>query len=138
MSYHEPALRLPLRGLLMAAALLALSISSAAAAPSNKNTFEFHVTCPGAGDTLTLIEIDANGNARWIEGTNSVFVVVSIHGEATVDGVTFPIDYSPSEQRLAHQTLTTCFANDTAVRPKTGQVVTVVATVQALLTPQTP
>jgi hypothetical protein len=136
MTHRERSMSLLLRGLLIAAAMVALGISSVAAAPNNKNTFEFDVTCPDAGGALTLTEIDANGVARWIHGSTSVFIVVSVVGEFTVEGETFPVNFVMPEARAEHQEFTTCYANDTATRPKTGQTATLVATVQAIITPR--
>ncbi|HEX5167487.1 MAG TPA: hypothetical protein VFV93_18905, partial [Thermomicrobiales bacterium] len=92
MRHQGRAIRLLLRGLLIVGVLAAFGASTAAAAPDNKNTFVFHVTCPDAGGALTLTEIDANGNARWVQGSTSVFVVTSVVGEITSEGATFPVN----------------------------------------------
>jgi hypothetical protein len=125
-----------LLAMLAAAALLLIGVNVVAAAPDNKNTFEFDVTCPDAGGALTLTEIDANGVARWIQGSTSTFILVSVVGELTVEGETFPVSFLTPESRAKHQEFTTCYANDTATRPKTGQTATLVATVRAIITPR--
>jgi hypothetical protein len=117
--------------------LVLLGAGSVAAAPDNRFTVDVDMYCPDAGGLLTLVRMDSQGSARWIEGTTSVFVAVSVIGEVTIDGVTFPYVVSTSEQRLEHQDLTTCFVDDTFVLVKSGQVVTIVATVQAIITPRT-
>jgi hypothetical protein len=122
--------------MLVVVVLSVLGVTTAAAAPDNKNTFEFDVTCPDAGGAFTLTEIDANGLARWIQGSTSVFILVSVVGELTVEGETFPVNFTAPEPRAEHQEFTTCNANDTATRPKTGQTATLVATVQAIITPR--
>jgi len=137
MTHGRPLMRLTIRGLLIGAVLVLLGAGSVAAAPDNKFTVNVDMYCPDAGGLLTLVRMDSQGSARWIEGTTGVFVVVSLVGDVTIDGVTFPYVVSTSEQRLEHQNLTTCYIDDTFVLAKSGQVVTIVATVQAIITPRT-
>jgi hypothetical protein len=94
------------------------------------------MTCPEVGETVILIVVDPNSSARHIEGSNDMVILASVVGDVTIDGVTFPIDSSPSERRFEQQELTTCYVNDTFVLPKTGQLVAVNVTVRALLTPR--
>ncbi len=135
MTHRGRATSLLCRGLLLGATLILLGTDSVAAAPDNKFTVDVEMFCPDAGGLLTLVRMDSQGSARWIEGTNRVFVVASVVGEVTIDGATFPYVSSTSEQRLEHQDLTTCYVDDTFVLAKTGQVVTIVAAVQAHITP---
>ena len=125
-----------LRGLCVTAALLMLSAGPVSAEPSNKNSYDVEMSCPEIGETFTLVIIDPNSVARHIEDSNDMLILASVVGEATIDGVTFPIDFSPSEQRFEQQELTTCYVNDTFVLPKSGLSVTVDLTVRALLTPR--
>ena len=136
MTHQRHIWRAMLRGLLIAATLIALGVGSVSAAPDNKNSYEVTMTCPEVGETFTLVLVDPNSAARHIQGTNNNVILASVVGEATIDGVTFLIDFSPSEKRFEHQQLTTCFVNDTFVLPKTGQSVAVDVTVRAILTPR--
>jgi hypothetical protein len=94
------------------------------------------MSCPEIGETFTLVIVDPNSVARHIQDSHDMLILASVVGEVTIDGVTFPIDFSPSEQRFEQQELTTCYVNDTFVLPRTGQSVSVNVTVRALLTPR--
>jgi len=115
---------------------LVLGVGSVSAAPADKFTIELNVTCPELGGSLVTVEMDSSGLARFIQGTNRVLVVASFEGEVTIDGVAYPIEYSPSEQRFEYQAFTTCSVSGTAVRPKSGEVFTVVATMHVIATPR--
>ena len=84
------------RAFVISPVLLILRGGSPSAAPTDKFTFELDVTCPDPGESFVTVEMDSRGLTRFIKGDKPRAGVASFEGEVIIDGVAYPIEFSPS------------------------------------------